>query len=119
MDAESVRAEVRAWLEANWNPEQSLLEWRNKLADSGWGCPTWPLEWYGRGLSPALGEVVNEEFEKIGAVGTPGGGGMGLAAPTILEHGSDDLKRRLLRRIVTSRDSPRAPSSRPTATSSS
>jgi alkylation response protein AidB-like acyl-CoA dehydrogenase len=104
MDAESVRREVRAWLEANWNPEQSLVEWRNKLADSGWGCPTWPAEWFGRGLSPALGEVVNEEFERIGAVGTPGGGGMGLAAPTILEHGSDDLKRRLLRRIVTGED---------------
>ncbi|HXZ86849.1 MAG TPA: acyl-CoA dehydrogenase family protein, partial [Myxococcota bacterium] len=42
--------------------------------------------------------------ERAGAVGTPGGGGFGLAAPTILEHGSDDLKRRLLRRIITGED---------------
>ena len=104
MDAEQVRREVRAWLESNWNPELSLVEWREKLADSGWGCPTWPVEWYGRGLPVALGDVVAEEFERAGAVGTPGGGGMGLAAPTILEHGSDDLKRRLLRRIVTGED---------------
>ncbi|HXX49199.1 MAG TPA: acyl-CoA dehydrogenase family protein [Myxococcota bacterium] len=104
MDAEQVRREVRAWLESNWNPELSLVEWREKLADSGWGCPTWPLDWYGRGLPVALGDVVAEEFERAGAVGTPGGGGMGLAAPTILEHGSDDLKRRLLRRIVTGED---------------
>ncbi len=34
----TVRAEVRAWLEANWNPELGLIEWRNKLADSGWGA---------------------------------------------------------------------------------
>ncbi|HTO55500.1 MAG TPA: acyl-CoA dehydrogenase family protein [Myxococcota bacterium] len=104
MDADSVRREARAWLEANWSPEQSLLEWRNKLADSGWGCPTWPQEWYGRGLPVALGDAVQEEFDRIGAVGTPGGGGMTLAAPTILEHGSDDLKRRLLRNIVTGED---------------
>jgi len=104
VDAEQVRREVRAWLESNWNPELSLVEWREKLADSGWGCPTWPLDWYGRGLPVALGDVVAEEFERAGAVGTPGGGGMGLAAPTILEHGSDDLKRRLLRRIVTGED---------------
>ncbi|HUK62788.1 MAG TPA: acyl-CoA dehydrogenase family protein, partial [Dongiaceae bacterium] len=92
------------WLDANWSPSQSLVEWRNKLADSGWGCPTWPTEWYGRGLPVALGDVVTEEFERIGAVGTPGGGGMTLAGPTILEHGSDDVKRRLLRNIVTGED---------------
>ncbi len=104
MTADEVRREVRAWLEANWDPELSLVEWRNKLADSGWGCPTWPAEWFGRGLPVALGDVVAEEFERAGAVGTPSGGGMTLAAPTILEHGSDDLKRRLLRPIVTGED---------------
>ena len=50
----SVRAEVRAWLEANWNPELGLVEWRNKLADSGWGVPHWPKQWYGRDLPVAL-----------------------------------------------------------------
>ncbi len=104
VDAESVRREVRAWLEANWNHDQSLVEWRNKLADSGWGCPTWPREWYGRGLPVSLGDVVSEEFDRIGAVGTPGGGGMTLAGPTILEHGTDDVKQRLLRGIVTGED---------------
>jgi hypothetical protein len=38
----SVRAEVRAWLEANWSPDYGLVEWRNKLAESGWGVPHWP-----------------------------------------------------------------------------
>ena len=71
MDAEDVRREVRAWLEANWNPELSLVEWRNRLADSGWAAPTWPERWLGRGLPVALGDVVAEEFERIGAVGTP------------------------------------------------
>jgi alkylation response protein AidB-like acyl-CoA dehydrogenase len=97
----SVRSEVRAWLEAHWDPERSLREWRELLADSGWGVPTWPPEWYGRGLPPALAKVVQEEWRRSGAVGTATGSGMGLAAPTLLEHGSDDLKRRLLRPIIT------------------
>ena len=39
---EQVRADVRAWLKANWDPELSLLEWRNKLVESGWGAPHYP-----------------------------------------------------------------------------
>lgn len=98
---ERVRREVRAWLEANWDEELSLLEWRGRLADSGWGCPSWPVEWFGRGLPAGFESVVTQEFHRMGAVGTGGGGGMGLAAPTLLEHGSDELKQRLLRPIIT------------------
>ncbi|MEM7408756.1 MAG: acyl-CoA dehydrogenase family protein [Myxococcota bacterium] len=97
----SVRAEVRAWLEAHWDPELSLRDWRERLADSGWGCPTWPEAWYGRGLPLAMESVVRQEFRRAGAVGIASGGGSGLAAPTILEHGSDELKRALLRPIIT------------------
>src|SRR6266852_2323816 len=61
---ESVRAEVRAWLEANWNPELGLVEWRNKLIDSGWGVPGWPKEWYGRDLPPGLVPVVEDELPR-------------------------------------------------------
>ena len=32
----------RGWLKANWNPELGLVEWRNKLIESGWGAPHWP-----------------------------------------------------------------------------
>ena len=99
--ADETRAQVRAWLEETWDPDLSLVDWRSRLADSGWGCPTWPTEWYGRGLPPAVAEVVTAEFDRLGAIGTPAGSGIGLAAPTILEHGSDHLKARLLRPIVT------------------
>ena len=98
---ESVAADVRDWLAANWDPNRSLAEWREILVDSGWGCPAWPKEWYGRGLPDAAKEVVDGEFRRVGAVGTAGGSGMGLAAVTILEHGSDDLKGRLLRPTAT------------------
>ena len=94
-------AEVRDWLQAHWDPDQSLAEWRDVLVDSGWACPSWPKEWYGRGLPDAAREVVDAEFRRVGAVGPATGSGMGLVAPTLLEHGSDDLKSRYLRPIVT------------------
>ena len=96
-----VRTEVRAWLDEHWDPERPLLEWRRMLADSGWGCPTWPREFYGRGLSNADAAVVGEEFARVGAVGPAAGSAMALAAPTILEHGSEELKQRLLGPMVT------------------
>ncbi|NNL85033.1 MAG: acyl-CoA dehydrogenase [Myxococcales bacterium] len=101
---ESVRAEVRAWLAEHWDPNLSLLEWRNRLADSGWATPTWPTAWFGRGLPVALGDAVADEFRKVGAVGLPGGVGAGLAASTLLEHASDELKASLLRPIITGED---------------
>jgi len=100
-DVAELRDEVRSWLAEWWDPERPVVEWRGLLADAGWACPTWPVGWYGRGLSPRLAAVVTEELHAAGAVGHATGVGMSLAAPTILAHGSDDLKRRLLRPILT------------------
>lgn len=101
---DSVRTEVRAWLEANWNPDQGLVEWRNKLADSGWGMPTWPKKWLGRDLPQALAPIVEEEFQRIGAVGVAKAGIRMLAAATLLDHGTDLQKEKFLRRILTGED---------------
>ena len=100
-DVEQVRQEVRSWLAANWNDDRPLREWREMLADSGWGAPMWPLDWHGRGLSGSLAAVVEAEFAAIGAVGIAAGQGITLAAATVLEHGSDDVKRRFLRPSLT------------------
>ena len=97
----SVRAEVRTWLEANWRSDYSLLEWRNKLVDSGWGAPHWPQQWHGRDLPVGLVPVVDEEFARIGAVGVAKVGIRVLAAATILAHGSDQQKQRYLRPSLT------------------
>ena len=101
---DEVAEEVRTWLAEHWDPERPLLEWRILLADSGWGCPSWPKQWYGRGLPVAMEDVVAAEFARVSAVGVPVGGGMGLAAPTILACGDDAVKAKFLRRIVTGED---------------
>ena len=100
----SVRAEARAWLEANWDPDLSLVAWRELLAESGWGTPAWPEEWHGRGLPVVLVPVVEQEFERLGALGVARVGIRMLAAATLLDHGSALHKEKFLRRILTGED---------------
>jgi alkylation response protein AidB-like acyl-CoA dehydrogenase len=100
----SIRAEVRSWLEANWNPDLGLVEWRNKLIDSGWGVPHWPKQWYGRGLPTPLALAADDELQRIGAVTVAKTGIRTLAAATLLVHGSDMQKQKYLRRILTGED---------------
>ena len=101
---QTVRAEVSEWLKANWDPNLGLIEWRNKLADSGWGAPHWPKKWYGRELPVGLVPIVEDAFEQAGAVGVAKMGIRTLAAATILTHGSDMHKEKFLRRILTGQD---------------
>ena len=102
---ESVRAELRAWLEENWDPGLSLLEWRNILVDSGWGVPQWPKEWFGRDLPVGFMRVVDEEFKRVDAITVARKGATTLAGSTLLAHGSDMLREKFLRRSLTGEDS--------------
>jgi alkylation response protein AidB-like acyl-CoA dehydrogenase len=99
--ADGVRAEVRAWLAEHWDPDLPLVEWRKVLVASGWAVPSWPERWHGRGLPAWTDEVVADEIRAIGAVGLPLGSGAWLAGPTILEHGPDSVRERLLGPILT------------------
>ena len=101
---ESVRSEVGAWLKANWNPNLGLVEWREKLCESGWGAPHWPTQWYGRDLPVKFNAIVDEEFAKVGAVAVAKAGIRTLAAATILAHGTDLHKEKFLKRILTGED---------------
>jgi alkylation response protein AidB-like acyl-CoA dehydrogenase len=96
-----VRGQIRSFLDQEWDPELPLGEWRERLVVAGWACPGWPVEWYGRGLSATDASLAVAELATAGVPGPPAGVGLGLAAPTILEHGSDDVKRRFLRPIAT------------------
>lgn len=39
INVDEIRADVRSWLEENWDPERPLIEWRNILVDAGWAAP--------------------------------------------------------------------------------
>jgi len=97
---ELVRDDVRSWIAGNWDPDITLAEWWERLCESGWAVPTWPEEWFGKGLPRELAGVVSEELRAAGAIGPPSGLGVLLAGPTILAHGDDAQRERYLRPIL-------------------
>ncbi|HXZ65519.1 MAG TPA: acyl-CoA dehydrogenase family protein [Streptosporangiaceae bacterium] len=98
---DQVRAELAAWVRERWDPDRPLRDWRELLLGAGWAVPSWPRRWYGRGLPGWADELVATELIRLGAVGVPVGSGSWLAAPTILAHGPDELRERLLPLILT------------------
>jgi alkylation response protein AidB-like acyl-CoA dehydrogenase len=96
-DAAELRRELASWLEGAWDPDCSLAEWRERLVDAGWARPSWPPGLGGRGLAPSTTDVVEACLREHGAVGVPDGVGVQLACPTLLEHGTDELRERLVR----------------------
>ena len=96
--ADALRAEVRAWTRANWDPSLSLRQWRTVLLDAGWAVPSWPERWYGKGLPAWADDVVRREIAACGAVSSVPAG---LAGPTILEQGPDVTRERFLRPLLT------------------
>ena len=100
-DPDLLREQARAWIDARFDPGMSLRSWLELLADSGWAAPAWPAAWYGKGLPAALAAVAIAEFGAAGVPGPPAGLGPLLAAPTIIAHGTDELKRTYVRAVLT------------------
>jgi alkylation response protein AidB-like acyl-CoA dehydrogenase len=103
-EAAEVRAEARAWFTHSWDPDLTLGDWWERLAESGWGFPTWSPDWYGRGLSSQLAAVVAEERKAAGVYGPPSGIGVMMAGPTIVSHGTDEQRKRFLPSMVSGRE---------------
>ncbi len=111
-DLEAFREETRAWLIENFpsslqgasmglegeadNSLQTDFElWRQRLADKGWGAPTWPVEYGGAGLSHPEAKVISQEMGKMGAfnpIPLMAGMGVTMVGPTVLEYGTDEQK---------------------------
>jgi len=104
MSTNSLIEELRAWIDKNWDPELSLSEWRDRLADSGWGAPDWPTDFYGRGLNPEDAARVMTEFGLSGVVGPASTGPRLLAGVTLLAHGTPEQKKKYLHGVITGRD---------------
>lgn len=102
--AMSVREEAEAWFREHWDPDLPLGQWWERLADSGWGFPTWPERWFGRGLSSDEAKQVDAARATVDAVGPPSGIGVMMAGPTIVEHGTEEQCQRFLPNMVTGKE---------------
>ncbi len=113
MTQENFRNTVNQWLDNNFPDElahqapdaadAAQLEiwetWRQRLAEAGWGAPTWPKEYGGAALSHDQATMLREEFSKRGALNhIPILANMGvtMVGPTILDYGTEAQKKKHL-----------------------
>jgi alkylation response protein AidB-like acyl-CoA dehydrogenase len=111
------RAEVRGWLaehligefaalgpgggpadETGWDVR---LEWEKILGADRWVGLTWPVEYGGRNAGVAQQIIFSEEYARAGAPARVSFFGEGLFAPTLIQFGTDEQKRRFLPTIQT------------------
>lgn len=90
-----IRKEAEA---AGWNP----FSWARTIGESGYAAPTWPKEYGGLSGEPWTVRLTREELERYRlptiAINLLG---VGLAGPTIIEHGTEEQRTRYLRKILT------------------
>jgi len=100
----TVQEEAEAWFREHWDPDAPLGHWWERLADSGWGFPTWPERWFGRALSSEQAKQVDAARAAVGVMGPPSGIGVMMAGPTIVDHGTEEQRRRFLPNMVTGKE---------------
>jgi alkylation response protein AidB-like acyl-CoA dehydrogenase len=123
-DLESLRGEVREWLEencppsmrqpmdiaqaANWGGRKREFyedaedgeSWMRAMASRGFTAPTWPKEYGGGGLSDPENRVLQQELRRITARPALSSIGLIMLGPLLLEEGSEEQKREHLPKIT-------------------
>jgi hypothetical protein len=100
MTTVDIYGDARAWYAEHWNPEMPVGAWWKLLAESGWGLGWWPADRFGKGLTHPQSLEADRARDDVGAFGPPNGVGVTLVAPTIFEHGPNELLDRFLPAIV-------------------
>jgi alkylation response protein AidB-like acyl-CoA dehydrogenase len=106
-DLDRFRAEAQEWLEANapvkggpddftGGREQEFVDgcrhWQARLHQAGWAGITWPTAHGGLGL-PAVYDLAFRRLQaRFGASTAALEVGLGMVAPTIMEHGTEEQK---------------------------
>jgi alkylation response protein AidB-like acyl-CoA dehydrogenase len=103
-DGRSIEERVGAWIDTNWDPNLTVGEWWQRLADSGYCHPALPVEAGGLGWSGSESMRAMRVFADRGVVGPPPGLGHMLAAPTIAAHGTPEQIERYIPRILNGHD---------------
>jgi len=110
---EAFRAQLRAWLQANPpGPEPDDLDawveygraWQRKLYEAGWCGVAWPKEYGGRGATLIEQIIFQEEMARAGTPQLINLAGLTMGGPVLIEHGTDEQKRRHLQKILTAEE---------------
>ncbi|MET7653200.1 MULTISPECIES: acyl-CoA dehydrogenase family protein [unclassified Streptomyces] len=109
---EAFRAEARAWLHAHVpaEPLPSLetaegfaahRAWEAELAADDWSVVNWPARYGGRDCGLMRWLAFEEEYYAAGAPGRVNQNGVSLLAPTLLDHGTEEQRARVLPAMAT------------------
>jgi alkylation response protein AidB-like acyl-CoA dehydrogenase len=104
MDADELRGRVRDFLAGHDPAVLDRLTFLRERFDAGLAWISFPVGLGGLGAPRALQPVVDGEFAAAGAPDNNPlriGIGLGMAAPTILRHGTDEQRHRFLRPLWT------------------
>ena len=114
-EEEAFRHEVRTWIDrhlpAEWlaggvggyreDADESMQRgWQQRLHEGGWLKLAWPREAGGRGATPVMQAIYQEEMAKAAAPAILGRLGVSLLAPTLLVHGSPWQKENYIEKIL-------------------
>jgi len=110
------RLKARAWIARNVadlphrNPtsqqerEVNSRWWQERMFADGWAGMSWPVEFGGKGVTPAEDSIFNAESALVDAPLPINLVGMNLAGPTIMVHGNDRQKKRYLNNILSGQE---------------
>lgn len=109
--AEAFRAEVRSFVQENWNVSAKLKgaehdaaagEFRRRAVQAGYLYRNIPSAYGGseQPLDVVKGQVIREEFGRARAPMEVGGNGVNMTVPTLLEKGTDEQKELFIRKTV-------------------
>ncbi len=109
------REEIRVWL-AEHVPAEALPSfdtaegfaahraWENRLYSGRWSAVTWPKDMGGRGCDLIEWLIFEEEYWRAQAPLRVNQNGVFLLAPTLMEFGTDEQKKRFLPRMAAGED---------------
>jgi alkylation response protein AidB-like acyl-CoA dehydrogenase len=109
-DVEAFRADLVGWLEANAPSPDQMSEakrssghlpdwarrWQRTLFDAGWLVPGWPPELGGRNATAVQTMVYFEELSRRRIRRALNPQGLGIVAPSLRDHGTEEQQRRWL-----------------------
>ncbi len=109
---EAFRRELRSWLDANlptemrqrafWSGRSDAesfeirREWEASKAKAGFAGISWPEEYGGRGGTPTMKAIYDEELARANAPATVNPLGLSFLAPTVMAVGTEQQKRDII-----------------------